>query len=219
MKNHMGKSESEDRIPTRKSLLGRLKNWEDHQSWQEFFNTYWKLIYNFAIQRGLDHHEAEEVVQETVVAVARSIERFEYDPAQCSFKTWLLTVTRSKIVTQFVRRARHARLAEPPADENGSAAGKDVENIPDPQASALWEMAWENEWRRALADAAIQRVRQRASIEQFQMFDLFVLKGWPAREVAQALGVTVAHVYVTKHRLSKWLQKEATELVKVNGRI
>jgi len=32
-------------IPTRQSLLGRLKDWEDQASWREFFDTYWRLIY------------------------------------------------------------------------------------------------------------------------------------------------------------------------------
>jgi DNA-directed RNA polymerase specialized sigma24 family protein len=60
--------------------------------------------------------EAEEVVQETVLAVAKGIQGFTYDPAQCAFKTWLLTVTRSKIANQFKKRARQ-RVA-------GGLAGK-----------------------------------------------------------------------------------------------
>jgi len=61
-------------------------------------------------------------------------------------------------------------------------------------------------------DAAIQRVKRRVSIEQYQMFDLFVLKQWPARDVAKALGVTVGHVYVAKHRLSKLVRNEVAAL-------
>ena len=30
---------------TPSSLLRRLKNWDDQSGWQEFFDTYWKLIY------------------------------------------------------------------------------------------------------------------------------------------------------------------------------
>lgn len=48
----------EDSIPTRKSLLGRLKDWEDQESWHVFFDTYWKLIYRFVPQllAALGHH-------------------------------------------------------------------------------------------------------------------------------------------------------------------
>ena len=63
---------AEDLIPTRRSLLGRLKDWRDNESWEDFFNTYWKLIYAFAIKRGLTHQEAEETVQEIFIAIWRS---------------------------------------------------------------------------------------------------------------------------------------------------
>ena len=58
-------------IPTRSSLLGRLVNWDDQESWREFFNTYWKLIYSVALKAGLTEDEAEEVVQETVITAAK----------------------------------------------------------------------------------------------------------------------------------------------------
>jgi RNA polymerase sigma-70 factor (ECF subfamily) len=194
-----------DLIPTRKSLLGRLKDFEDNESWRDFFNTYWRLIYGVATQRGLSHEEAQEVVQETMVAVAKSIGKFNYDPQVCAFKTWLLSVTRSKIANQFARRARPGAVASVPADDS-SVTGL-LERIPDEQG-AQWDKSWDEEWQKNLMDAAVQRVKRRVSIEQYQMFDLFVLKQWPARDVAKTLGVTIAHVYVAKHRLSKLIRKE-----------
>ncbi len=199
-----------DLIPTRASLLGRLKNWDDSASWRDFFNTYWKLIYSFALQRGLSHEEAQEVVQETVLAVANGIEGFTYDPAKCAFKTWLLTVTRSKIANQFKKRARHPVAV--------GAAGDDTEHtpllerVPDDQQQSNWEGAWEDDWQKNLMNAAIQRVKRRVPIEQYQMFDLFVLKDWPAKDVAKTLRVTIAHVYVAKHRIAKLIRKEVAAL-------
>src|SRR5882762_11747856 len=85
---------SEELIPTRDTLLSRLKDWQDEESWRDFFNIYWKLVYGFALKAGLSDQEAQEVVQETVITVARRIPEFRYDPARCSFKTWLLNLTR-----------------------------------------------------------------------------------------------------------------------------
>ena len=76
-----------DPIPTRHSLLNRLKDWDDQTSWQEFFDTYWRLIYSVAIKAGLSDAEAQEVVQETVIGVARKISEFKADPAHGSFST------------------------------------------------------------------------------------------------------------------------------------
>src|ERR1051326_4141157 len=95
---------SEELIPTRDSLLSRLKNREDQESWQDFFDTYWKLVYGVAIKAGLTDQEAQEAVQETVITVARRIPEFKYDPAKCAFKTWLLNLTRWRIIDQIRKR-------------------------------------------------------------------------------------------------------------------
>ena len=57
-------------LATRRSLVERLADWGDQRRWQEFFDTYWKLIYSAARQAGLTDTEAQEVVQETVITVA-----------------------------------------------------------------------------------------------------------------------------------------------------
>src|SRR2546428_8372646 len=88
---------SDELIPTRASLINRLKNWQDQSSWQEFFDIYWKLIYGVARRAGLNDAEAQDIVQETMVAVARHIPDFKYDPAIGTFKTWLLNMTRWRI--------------------------------------------------------------------------------------------------------------------------
>jgi hypothetical protein len=42
---------------------------------------------------------------------------------------------------------------------------------------------------------ALARVRERIEERQFQVFDLCVAKGWPAADVAQTFGISVARVY------------------------
>jgi RNA polymerase sigma-70 factor (ECF subfamily) len=60
-------------IPTRQSLLARLKDWGDQESWREFFDTYWRLIHATARRAGLTEIEAQEVVQEVMIAVAKKM--------------------------------------------------------------------------------------------------------------------------------------------------
>ena len=97
-------NDATDFLPTRRSLLSRLKNYDDQASWQEFFDTYWKLIYGVARKAGLTDAEAQDAVQETVIAVSKHIGDFNYDPAKCTFKTWLLLLTRQRIERQFAKR-------------------------------------------------------------------------------------------------------------------
>src|SRR5580693_8260422 len=96
----------EEIIPTRESLLGRLKNWNDDESWREFFGIYRKLIFSLAVKSGLSPQESEEVVQETVISVAKTIPDFEYAPDRCSFKSWLRHLAQKRIADHFRKRSR-----------------------------------------------------------------------------------------------------------------
>src|SRR6266508_5019344 len=91
-------------LPTRRRLLSRLKNWNCQESWREFFNRYWRFIYSVALRAGLTETEAEEVVPETVITVAKQMPGFKYDRSKGSFKGWLQKTTRWKILAQFRKR-------------------------------------------------------------------------------------------------------------------
>src|SRR4026207_1531260 len=90
--------------PTRRSLLGRLKDWHDQDSWQEFSRIYQRLIFDTALKAGLTNVEAQEVVQETLLSVAKKIAGFNYDANVGSFRNWLLQITKRRIVDQFRKR-------------------------------------------------------------------------------------------------------------------
>lgn len=199
---------------TRSSLIQQLHDWNDQDGWRDFFDTYWKLIYAVALKAGLSDAEARDVVQETVVSVARSLQAGQYDRAQGSFKSWLCRVTRNRIVDHFRRRQRTVPLAEPPP---GSSTGTNaVGRVPDP-ASLELDVVWEEEWRKNLMDAAIQRVRGQVPADQFQIFDLYALKGLPVGEVARLTRSGRARVYVVKHRLARMIQQEARRLAQSLG--
>src|SRR6266581_3661770 len=109
--------EREKTSSRRGRVLSRLKDWRDGESWQDFFDTYWRLIYGVARKAGLSDAEAQDIVQETVFSVARKIEGFRYDPKVCSFKTWMLNLTRWRIINQLKRREREANQSPFPIGE------------------------------------------------------------------------------------------------------
>jgi RNA polymerase sigma-70 factor (ECF subfamily) len=203
-------------IQTRPSLLNRLKEGDDAESWQEFYRIYGKLVRNFAIRAGLTDTEADEVVQETAIAVARHLPDFCYDPKVCRFKTWLLNQTSWRIKDQIKKRkAEHV----PPAPQSGETPDlrsddtrtATVERVPDSATPNLDEL-FETEWRNHLLALALERVKTKFTLKQFQIFDLHALNEWPAADVAKSLGVSVANVYVTKHRVQAALRKEMKRL-------
>jgi RNA polymerase sigma factor (sigma-70 family) len=200
----------EEFLPTRHSLLERLKRLDDQESWRDFFNLYWGLLYSTAIKAGLSDSEAQDVVQDTIIMVSRKMEGFKYDPAVDSFKGWLLYLTRKRIAMECRRRARGRRQTPAGPDEAHELNAK-IEALADPAGPGL-EKVWEEEWRKTMWDAAIARVKEQVALKQFQMFDLYVVKERSAREVAQVLGVAVAQVYLAKHRISALVKQELLQL-------
>jgi RNA polymerase sigma factor (sigma-70 family) len=199
----------EDPIPTRYSLLSRLQDWDDQESWKEFFDTYWRLIYAVALKSGLTESEAQDAVQETVISVAKSIHKFERDQNRGSFKGWLRNIARWRIADQLRKRARgdHGRTFVS-ADE----LPVDLSEIPDPAGAS--ESVWEEEWQANLLEAAMERVKRRVKEEHYQIFDLYVVKHWPVSKVAKVLGTNIAQVYLAKHRVSALIKKEVRALEK-----
>ncbi len=197
-------------IPTRRSLLSRLRNVDDADSWRDFFDTYWKLIFNAAVKSGLTPAAAEDVVQDTVITVARKMPEFRYDPAKGSFKGWLLQTTKWRILDHVRKNRRHA------ACEPIALAPEDfgpIENVPDPISDRLDEL-WDQEWQQNLMDAAVQRVKRRAKPKHYQIFELHVLKQWPVAKVAEELKVNPAEVHLIKHRVGNLIKNEVERLEK-----
>jgi RNA polymerase sigma-70 factor (ECF subfamily) len=199
----------EDLLATRRSLITRLKNWDDQEGWQRFFDTYWRLIFSFARRAGLGEDEAQEVVQETILAVARQMPTFTYDEKR-SFKNWLLHTTRWRIADQFRKRQRGPQPADRgrPADHTRTPT---IERIPDPAEPDL-DAAWETEWQTHTLQSALERVKERVNPRQYQIFDLYVLRNWPVGQVAKSLGVNVGQIYLAKHRVTTLLKKEVRQV-------
>ncbi len=198
-----------DTLPTRASLLVRLKDWDDHTSWHEFHDTYSRLIHNFALKQGVAEDGAKDIVQETLLSVAKAIREFQYDPQKCSFKSWLLSVTRNRVTDHFRRhpREREARRAPAAATVRTST----IERVPDPRSLAA-EDVWEEEWRRNVVELALEKLKAQVSTKHFQIFYLHVIKQQSTSKVAKALGVSVGQVYLVKHRLKGAFEKAVKRL-------
>lgn len=196
-------------IPTRPSLLARLKDGEEQAGWREFFHTYGRLIRGAALKSGLTEEEADDALQETAMAVVKHIPEFKYDPAKCSFKSWLLLITRQRIIWQ-LRKRPPASASSARSDHDGPRTAT-IDQIPDPAFADL-DAHWEVEWQENLMSAALTKVKRQVKAKQFQMFDLYALQHWPVREVARTLRVSVAQIYLAKHRVSALLKKEVRRL-------
>jgi RNA polymerase sigma factor (sigma-70 family) len=208
---HFG-SVLEANVSTRVSLLRRVCDWTDDASWQEFFNLYWKLIYTLALRAGLTECEAEEVVQATMIAVAKNIRQFKPGSQNGSFRRWICRQAQWKITDQLRQRLREAkgRHSSASADDAAATRTATVARIPDHRNDLAHFV--QKDWDHAVADVVWARVKRTVKPKHFQMYDLHVVKKWPIREVARLLQVNVAQVYLVKSRISRLLRQKTKEV-------
>jgi len=200
---------ADDLIPTRTTLLARLKNWRDDSSWEDFFDTYWKLIYGVAVKSGLTNEEAQDVVQETMFTVAKQMPSFKYDRKAGSFKAWLLNTTRWRIADQF--RKRESLDASHPSSDGTDTETRTADKMIDP-ASQDMNTLWDAEWGKNLMDAAIAKVKRRLDPQKYQIFDFWVHKEWAPEKIAETFSIPVTQVYLAKHRATTMIKEEVKKM-------
>ncbi len=202
-------SENEHLRNTRWSLISRIKDLEDHDSWQDFFDTYWRLIYGVAVRAGLRDTEAQEVVQNTVIYVSSHIGDFKTDSESGSFKAWLLMVTRWKIGDQHKKRKANREAANVLPD--GESKTNLMAGLPDLSRSALDEL-WDVEWAKNLTELALERLKSKVKARHYQVFTLLTLEEMSPREVAKTLEISIGQIYLIRHRLTRLLKEELVSL-------
>ena len=199
-------------LQTRWTMVARLKNLDDQQSWREFYELYRKLIVGVAVKAGLRRDEAEEVLQETMKGVSHGIGSFAADGKRGSFHAWLLTRTKWRIVEQFRKRS--------PAHGNGGhhqeSTTPAVERVPDERAEDL-ERLCDAEWKARLMDQALQELQIEVKAEHYQIFYLLAVEQKSNSDVAKMVGRTRAEIYVIKHRVSNALKRIVARLEKRLG--
>src|SRR5262245_59540504 len=105
-------TQTDSSLATRPSLLARLKDWSQQTAWREFDHDYAPLLRNVARKAGLTDAEADEVAQETLIAVAKKIGEFQHAGRRGSFRAWLYQQARWRVADQFRARARGTRHQE-----------------------------------------------------------------------------------------------------------
>jgi RNA polymerase sigma factor (sigma-70 family) len=188
---------------TRTTLVVGLKNLEDQRIWNRFFDSYWKLIYNAAIQAGLKDADAQEVVQETVISVTKNIKDFDYDRSKGSFKGWLMKTTKWKIMDQF-RKIQKKNTRE------CSGSSEFLENLPNEFPEV--ETYWENNWQQELLQSALVKVKEQVKPIYYQVYDMLIRKEMKPKDVSKTLGIKTDQVYLAKHRVAEALKEIIEEM-------
>lgn len=178
---------------TRPSLLVRLRG-NDNYAWAEFFRTYAPAIFSYAMRRGLQKNDAEDVAQEVMIEVARGIKNFTYQPDKGRFRDWLGTIT-------WRRLAKHWNIQKSNPSNDGEY-----------NLSGLIDAEWIDEYQSAILRIAIENIRSRYTDITWQAFWSTWKQGEVATQVALRLGIPIEVVYNSKSRILKHLEMEVLRI-------
>jgi RNA polymerase sigma-70 factor (ECF subfamily) len=103
---------------TRKSLLEKLRVFEDRKAWSQFLGLYLPMMQAWGRRFGLRNDDVEELTSRLLAKLVEAMPRFDYDPRKGSFRGCLKTITQREISN--LARERRRRL--PGEDGTGNSA-------------------------------------------------------------------------------------------------
>lgn len=193
-----------DALLTHPSLLVRLRDPHDRAAWEQFVELYGSIVYRFVRRRGLQDADAADLTQDVLQAVAQCMGRWQYDPAQGTFRGWLFGLTRNKIARFLHRRERQ------PIGSGDTGVNQRVGEAPSPDGDT--EAVWNEEYEQQLFRLAAEQVQPSFAPTSWQAFWQTAVEGKSAAEVGAALGLSVGAVYVAKSRVLARLAERVREL-------
>jgi RNA polymerase sigma factor (sigma-70 family) len=193
-----------DSPTTRPSLLVRIRDPRDGQAWSQFVEIYAPLVYGFARKHGLQDADAADLTQDTLRSVSGAVGRLDYDPKRGSFRGWLFTVVRNKL---------RDFLSSPQRQCQGSG-DTHFQDLLEEQPSREQDLTalWDREYERQVLAWAAEQIRGGFQDSTWQAFWQTTVEGKRGKEVAQALGISVAAVYLAKSRVMARLKEQIQRL-------
>lgn len=186
---------------TRSSLLSRLRNPEDTDAWDQFALIYGPVIYRVGLGRGLQTADAEDLVQEVLLAVHLSLGKWLERTDRGSFRAWLVRVARNEAVDSLTRRSTQAL-------NGGSEAQQKLAQLCDPHDlfSAL-----DREYEQTLFRQAAESVRKEVTESVWLAFWLTSVEGYLPLEAAAKLKTSVGNIYVARSRVMSRLKEHVAQ--------
>jgi len=174
-------------------LLARVSDGADPAAWPEFCARYGDLIRGFARRRGVQEADCDDVLQDVLVSLTRSLPGFTYDPAKGKFRAYLKTVVLRSIFKKSRQKSPTVNLDA--VEELAQAAAAD------PQVDEYWEV----EWRQHHVRLAMKTLATEFNAADQAAFQAYVVENQDAETVARRLGMSTAAVYQAKSRMVRRL--------------
>jgi RNA polymerase sigma factor (sigma-70 family) len=155
------------------------------------------MLLALAKRVGLQDADAQDVVGTTLGDFTQAYRDGKYDRTRGRLRDWLKGILRNNISRHFSRISADAKRLE--------RCGQQISE--ESRGPALLDMlvesvdeATDREWQLDLLNEALTVLRQECQVDTYQAFDLYAIKQWPARKVAEFLKVPINTVHQAKSR-------------------
>lgn len=185
---------------TQPSLLVRIRDECDEDSWSQFVEIYAPLVYGFLRTNGLQDADAADLTQDVLGSVAVAIKSFDYSAKHGAFRSWLFTIVKNRMRNFWRDRDRQARAAGDTQTYDLLAQKPEENDGPTDQ----WDRAYEEQ----LFQYAADRVRGRFKESTWQAFWKTAVEGQAAKDAAQELGMSIPAVLMAKGRVISKIKEQ-----------
>lgn len=180
-------------------LVARARN-DEIDAFQLLVERYKRKIYYTALSVAGNHHDAEDILQETLLQAIRSLERLRHPEG---FGAWILRIAYNRAIDL---RRRRRREASPVIDEEGTEIFDVIEN---PAAEGNPERSLESDQIAKL----IRRTMEELPDSQRAAFSLKHIGNLSIREIAAATSSSEATVKTNIYRAVQKMRKVLSPLV------
>ncbi len=194
--------------PTSSTLLDRVSA-RDEAAWRRLATVYSQLVLYWCRSAGVRRQDCVDVCQEVFRSVAQNIDGFRHSQSGGSFRGWLRTITRSKVIDHFRRQDRQ------PAAAGGSQAYQDFLAIPDSDLSSAADSS--DSENAILVKGALESIRNEFEDRTWRAFWRATVDGQRSTAVAESLNMTPAAVRQAKSRVLRRLREELGQLPEAEG--
>lgn len=186
------------------SLISRVRH-EDSRAWRELVDLYTPLIAEWCRKKGLGTAAIQDCIQEVFFAVLKSLNNYRSDGSAGSFRSWLWTITRNKIVDA-IRRDQHH-----PQGYGGSEALQRIQNVAgaDDMDSEPTEAVQLNQ----LLHRGLAQVREQFQTKTWQAFWRTTIDGIPIPCVAEELDLSPTAVRQYRSRVLRRLREQLGDMI------
>jgi RNA polymerase sigma-70 factor (ECF subfamily) len=189
---------------TRKSLLLRAQAGDEH-AWKDLTNLYRPLLVGWLRSLGVPPNEIDDLVQDILLDVVRSLPSFSHSGRVGAFRTWLRTIAHTRTCDFWKSRSRQARSGK---DLDAAQVLRDLED-PDSGSNRRWDEEHDNYVLRCL----LQLIELQFEASTVLAFRRVALEGASTADAARELGLSVGAVYAAKSRVLRRLREEGEGLL------